>query len=219
MKSVLQVHSLETGKMTRKFPLEIGQLAGLSLNKRYSEMFYRLDSFLSPGIIYRYDFATPDLEPIVFREVKLNLDGFDKSDFKVEQVFYPSRDGTKIPMFIVQKNTVAKTAKPCLLYGYGGFNISLLPSFIPIALFFASVFNGIFALPNIRGGGEYGITWYDGGRLYNKQNSFDDFQAAAKYLVNHAYTEYKQIAIHGDSNGGLLVGHQLTRHRSCLVLL
>ncbi|XP_055295100.1 prolyl endopeptidase-like [Sitodiplosis mosellana] len=211
VKSVFQVHSLETGKLIRKFPLEIGQLAGFSAQKKYSEMFYRLESFLSPGIIYRYDFATPDIEPTVFREMKLNLEGFDRKDFKVEQVFYPSRDGTKIPMFIVQKNTKSGGPKPCLLYGYGGFNISLLPSFSKMVLFFVSVFNGIYAVPNIRGGGEYGVKWHDGGRLFNKQNGFDDFQAAAEYLVEHKYTVHKQIAIQGGSNGGLLIGASITQ--------
>lgn len=120
--SALQVNSLETGKLIRKFPLEIGQIVAFSGDKKYSEIFYQLVSFLSPGTIYRYDFSKPDEQPTVLREVKLNLEGFDKNNFKVEQVFYPSRDGTKIPMFIVQKNTESKRPKPCLLYGYGGFS-------------------------------------------------------------------------------------------------
>lgn len=142
------------------------------------------------------------------REVKLQLDGFDKNNYVVEQVFYPSRDGTKIPMFIIQKKeaSASKAAKPCLMYGYGGFNISLQPSFSVTLPMFIDVFNGVLAFPNIRGGGEYGEKWHNGGRLLNKQNGFDDFQAAAEYLVSHKYTEYKKIAIQGGSNGGFLVG-------------
>ncbi|XP_031619279.1 prolyl endopeptidase-like [Contarinia nasturtii] len=206
VKSALQVNSLETGKLIRKFPLEIGQIVSFSGDKKYSEIFYQLVSFLTPGTIYRYDFSKPDEQPTVFREVKLNLEGFDKNNFKVDQVFYPSRDGTKIPMFIVQKNTQPKGSKPCLLYGYGGFNISLQPTFSVSLLFLIDAFDGILAFANIRGGGEYGEKWHNGGRLLNKQNGFDDFQAAAKYLVEHKYTEHKKIAIQGGSNGGLLVG-------------
>lgn len=140
--------------------------------------------------------------------MKLQLDGFDKNNFLVEQVFYPSRDGTKIPMFIIQKKTGSenKGAKPCLMYGYGGFNISLQPSFSVTLLMFIDAFNGVLAFPNIRGGGEYGEKWHNAGRLLNKQNGFNDFQAAAEYLVSHKYTEHKRIAIQGGSNGGLLVG-------------
>jgi len=206
VKSTLQVHSLETGKWIRNFPLEIGQIVAFSGSKEYSEIFYQLESFLTPGIIYKYDFAKSDTKPIVFRELELNLEGFDKNDFKVEQVFFPSRDGTKIPMFIVQKKTESKAPKPCLVYGYGGFNISLLPSFSVSFLFFIYALNGILAIPNLRGGGEYGAKWHDAGRLLNKQNVFDDFQAAASYLVENKYTEKNKIAIKGGSNGGLLVG-------------
>lgn len=216
--------------MIRKFPLEIGTIVSFGGHKKYSEVFYQLVSFLTPGSIFKYDFATPDVEPSLFREVKLNLEGFDRNQFTVEQVFYPSRDGTKIPMFIIQKKGASNKSKPCLLYGYGGFNISLQPMFSPTWLYFMEAFNGIIgtfnrinckrkhnliifhfihssiAFPNIRGGGEYGEKWHNGGRLLNKQNGFDDFQAAAEYLVANKYTEAKKIAIQGGSNGGLLVG-------------
>lgn len=200
------MHSLGDGKLIRKFPLEIGQIVAFSGHKKHSEIFYQLVSFLTPGTIYQYDFAKPDIEPSLLREVKLNLDGFDKNNFIVEQVFYSSRDGTKIPMFIIQKKSDKKGPKPCLLYGYGGFNISLQPTFSVTLLFFIDAFDGVLAFPNIRGGGEYGEKWHNGGRLLNKQNGFDDFQAAAEYLVEHKYTEHKKIAIQGGSNGGLLVG-------------
>lgn len=209
--SVLQVHSLETGKLLKKFPLEIGNIVSLNGGKDQSEFFFQLTSFLTPGIIYRYDFAQPDADLVVYREVKLNLKGFDKNNFKVEQVFYPSRDGTKIPMYIIQKKTSNKKPKPCWLYAYGGFAISTMPSFTVTRLFFMDSFDGIMAIANIRGGGEYGEKWHDAGRLLNKQNVFDDFQAAAKYLVKNDYTQHEKIAIQGRSNGGLLVGACLTQ--------
>lgn len=200
------MHALDTGKLIRKFPLEIGQIVSFSGSRKHSEIFYQLVSFLTPGTIYRYDFAKPEVEPSLLREVKLNLEGFDKNNFIVEQVFYPSKDGTKIPMFIVQKKSDKKGPKPCLIYGYGGFNISLQPTFSVTLLFLIDAFDGILAFPNIRGGGEYGEKWHNSGRLLNKQNGFDDFQAAAEYLVQKNYTEPKKIAIQGGSNGGLLVG-------------
>lgn len=209
VKSEMKVHDLNTGAFIRKFPLEIGQIVAFSGDKKYSEVFYQLTSFLTPGTIYKYDFAKPKIEPKITREVKLQLEGFDRNNFVVEQVFYPSKDGTKIPMFIVQKKPqegLEKRRKPCLLYGYGGFNIALQPMFSVSFLMFIDGFDGILAIPNIRGGGEYGEKWHNSGRLLNKQNCFDDFQAAAEYLVDNKYTEHKKIAIQGGSNGGLLVG-------------
>lgn len=202
----MQVHSLADGKLLREFPLEIGQIIGFSGEKNKSEIFYQLESFLTPGIIYRYDFAEPNTVPAVLREMEVPLSGFDKNNYKVEQVFYPSRDGTKIPMFIVQKKSDRRQLKPCRIFGYGGFTVPLLPTFNGMQLFFIESFDGVLAFPNIRGGGEYGESWHSAGCLLNKQNSFDDFQAAAEYLVKHKYTEHKKIAIQGASNGGLLVG-------------
>ncbi|XP_031639763.1 prolyl endopeptidase-like [Contarinia nasturtii] len=206
VKSILQVNSLKTGKLIRMFPLEIGTVIGFEGNHKSSEIFYQLVSFLTHGIIYRYDFATPHTEPTILSEIKLNVPDFDRNNYKVEQVFYPSLDGTKIPMFIVQKKTESKQHKPALLYGYGGLNSRLLPVFHLPYFFFVHEFDGILAIPNIRGGGEYGRNWHEAGRLLNKQNVFDDFQAAAKYLVEHKYTVHEKIGIKGASNGGLLVG-------------
>lgn len=149
----LQVNSFKTGKFLRKIPLEIGTVVDFSGSKKYSEIFFHFESFLTPGTIYRYDFANPEVEPTVFLENKLNLVGFDKKNFKVEQVFYPSRDGTKIPMYIVQKKTTFKNPKPVLLYGYGGFNIAIQPEFKLPFFFFVNAFDGILAVANIRGGG------------------------------------------------------------------
>lgn len=202
------MHALETGQFLRKFPLDIGTIVGLSGKKKTSEIFYNFVSFLTPGTIYRYDFATPDIEPTIFREVKLQLADYRPSDFTVEQVFFASKDGTKVPMFIIHKGKLDATAprRPCLLYGYGGFNISLQPMFSLTSLMFMDSFDGVLAYPNIRGGGEYGEKWHNAGRLLNKQNVFDDFQASAQYLIDNGYTSKDKLCIQGGSNGGLLVG-------------
>ncbi|XP_058061295.1 prolyl endopeptidase [Anopheles bellator] len=212
VKSMLQVHSLADGSFVSKFPLDIGTVVGFSGKKKYSEIFYHFVSFLTPGIIYHYDFATAagqdagtPVDPTIFREVK--IEDFDNSQYTVEQIFYHSKDGEKVPMFIVQrKEQERKEHKPCLLYGYGGFNICVQPSFSITGLVFIDSFDGILAYPNIRGGGEYGERWHNAGRLLKKQNVFDDFQHAAQYLVEHGYTRHEKIAIQGGSNGGLLVG-------------
>lgn len=205
VKSVLQVHSLKDGRFLSKFPLEIGNVVGFSGKKKYSEIFYHFVSFLTPGVIYHYDFAAGEgAEAKIFRQVK--IEDFDDSLYKVEQVFYKSKDGERVPMFIVQKKAEKQEKKPCLLYGYGGFNICIQPSFSITGLVFIDSFDGILAYPNIRGGGEYGERWHNAGRLLKKQNVFDDFQYAAQYLVENGYTSHDQIVIQGGSNGGLLVG-------------
>ena len=204
VKSVLQIHSLESGKFEFKFPLEHGNVQGFFGDKDSSEIFYHFVSFLIPGLIYHYDFSLPSAVPTIFKEVK--IENFDRDAFIVEQKFYPSKDGEKIPMFIVRKKQTEVQPRPCLLYGYGGFNISLLPSFSVTGLVFIDLFDGVLAYPNIRGGGEYGEKWHNAGRLLNKQNVFDDFQEAAEFLKSHKYTTKKQLAIQGGSNGGLLVG-------------
>lgn len=167
-----------------------------------------ISNYILLGIIYHYDFAKPEQEPTVFREVKLKLEGFNPNDYTVNQVFYASKDGTEIPMFVVHRKNegTSNKSRPCLLYGYGGFNCSIQPVFSITGLIFIDTFDGMLAFPNIRGGGEYGEKWHNGGRLLNKQNCFDDFQTAAKYLVENKYTTHKQIVIQGGSNGGLLVG-------------
>ncbi|XP_062706512.1 prolyl endopeptidase [Aedes albopictus] len=204
VKSVLQVHSLHDGSFVSKFPLEIGTVVGFSGKKKYSEIFYHFVSFLTPGIIYHYDFAKEGSEPKIFRQVK--IEDFDNSLYKVDQVFYKSKDGERIPMFVVQRKSNKQEKKPCLLYGYGGFNICIQPSFSITGLVFIDSFDGILAYPNIRGGGEYGERWHNAGRLLKKQNVFDDFQYAAQFLVQNGYTDHDQIVIQGGSNGGLLVG-------------
>ncbi|XP_053958448.1 prolyl endopeptidase [Anastrepha ludens] len=206
VKSALQVNCLKTGAIIRKFHLDIGTVVAVSGKKKYSEFFFNFSSFLNPGTIYQYDFKTPEEPPKIFREINLQLDGFTQQDYEIKQIFYDSYDGTKIPMFIIHKRKEAIYPRPCLLYGYGGFNISLQPSFSATGLMFIDTFDGVLAYPNLRGGGEYGEKWHNAGRLLNKQNVFNDFQASAEFLINNKYTTKDRLVIQGGSNGGLLVG-------------
>ena len=177
----------------------IGSVVGLSGQPGDTESFYSFTSFNQPGAIYRVDVETG--ETSVFAEPEV---AFAPDDYRVEQVFYASKDGTRVPMFIVRhKDSTGE--KPTLLYGYGGFNVSLTPGYSAIRLAWLKA-GGTFALANIRGGGEYGKDWHDAGRLANKQNVFDDFIAAGEYLKGNGYTTENGLAIQGGSNGGLLVG-------------
>lgn len=201
----LYIHDLSTGNQFCHLPLDVGTIVGFSGKKKDSEIFYQFISFLTPGIIYRCDLTGESFHPTVFREIKVKNFDFDK--FMTTQVFYPSRDGTKIPMFLVhRKDLLMDGNNAVLLYGYGGFNISISPNFSVSRLVFLQNLSGIYAVANIRGGGEYGEMWHKGGMLANKQNVFDDFIAAAQYLVKNKYTNYKKITINGGSNGGTLVG-------------
>ncbi|KAL3283848.1 hypothetical protein HHI36_018018 [Cryptolaemus montrouzieri] len=152
--------------------------------------------------IYKND----KIEEKVYHETLIG--DFDRNNYKSKQVFYESKDGVKVPMFLISAKGVLDNPTgdtPAWLYGYGGFNISLTPSFGISKLIFINNFKGIYALANIRGGGEYGNKWHDGGRFENKQNCFDEFQYAAKYLIDKKYTNNKKLVIQGGSNGGLLV--------------
>jgi len=179
----------------------IGTVSSFSGKKADTVAFFSYTSFNTPGEVYKYDFTTNQTSLHFRPEVKFNPD-----DFEVNQVFYASKDGTKIPMFIVHKKGLELNGNnPTLLYGYGGFNISLTPSFSSARIAFIEK-GGVFALANLRGGGEYGEEWHLAGTKMKKQNVFDDFIAAAEYLINNKYTSTKKLAIQGGSNGGLLIG-------------
>lgn len=180
----------------------IGSVGGFSGEPGDPETFYSFSSFNRPATVYRLNVATG--ERSVFAEPKL---AFDPDSVRVEQRFYTSRDGTRVPMFIVRRKDIADagTAVPTLLYGYGGFDISLTPGFAPSRLAWVEA-GGAYVVANIRGGGEYGKAWHDGGRLNNKQNVFDDFIGAGEFLIAEGITPKDGLAIQGGSNGGLLVG-------------
>lgn len=208
VRHVLHVYNLQ-GQFQYEIELPSVGTVGVASKRTESEFFYKFISFLYPGSIYRIDLSAKEAtsEPAkgtLFRETTVK--GFDASLYEAKQVFYPSKDGTKVPMFIVKrKDQPLNGALPTYLYGYGGFNISLTPSFSVARLIFVQHFGGVLALPNLRGGGEYGEQWHQDGMLFKKQNVFDDFAAAAEYLIKEGYTNPSKIAIHGGSNGGLLV--------------
>ncbi|XP_052763088.1 prolyl endopeptidase-like [Mya arenaria] len=205
VKNQLYVHELVLGSQLCHLPLEVGTIVGYSGKKKDDEVFYQFMSFLTPGIIYRCSMYGGQFQPKVFRDIKVK--NFQFEEFTTDQVFYTSKDGTKIPMFLVHKKGLKMDGNnPVMLYGYGGFNISITPSFSVSRLVFLQHLGGVYAVANIRGGGEYGETWHKAGMLANKQNVFDDFQAAAEYLVENKYTSHKRLIINGGSNGGLLVG-------------
>ncbi len=182
----------------------IGTAAGFAGRPGDPETFYSFSSFNQPTAIKRIDLSTGESAPFATPELAL-----DPAKYAVDQVFYPSKDGTKIPMFIVKRKDVTGPA-PTLLYGYGGFDISLTPGFSATRMAWIDA-GGVFALANIRGGGEYGKAWHDAGRLNNKQNVFDDFAAAGDWLKANSVTTDDGLAIEGGSNGGLLVGAVLNQ--------
>jgi prolyl oligopeptidase len=179
---------------------EIGSLTGISGRPEDDEMFFGFTSFVHPAVNYRYDFTSQQLAPFGERA----SGGFNSDDYETQQVWYPSKDGTMVSMFLVSNKGLAKDGyRPVLLTGYGGFNISLTPAFDPSNFVFLEK-GGIYAVPNLRGGGEYGEAWHEAGMFERRQNVFDDFIAAAEWLVANGYTHPKRIAIEGGSNGGLL---------------
>jgi len=184
----------------------IGTASGFGGRQSDQETFYSFSSFATPPSTYRYDMVTGASRLLRRAEVK-----FDPNAYEVRQVFYRSADGTRVPMFVAHKKGLDRNgAQPTLLYGYGGFNIPLTPSFSVSRLQWMEM-GGVFAMACLRGGGEYGEEWHRSGTKLNKQNVFDDFIAAAEWLVKNRYTSPRQLAIQGGSNGGLLVGAVMTQ--------
>ena len=199
--SILELYNYD-GQFDKKIELPgIGSVSQIRSNKTDSFIFYAFTSFTRPTTIFKYSLEDGTNE--VYKQPTLD---FNPDDYETKQIFYPSRDGTEIPMFITLKKGVELNGElPTLLYAYGGFNISLTPSFSLKRIIWLE--NGyVYAQPNIRGGGEYGEKWHKAGTLLQKQNVFDDFIAAAEYLISEKYTNSSKLTINGGSNGGLLIG-------------
>jgi prolyl oligopeptidase len=204
--SQIKIFDLQ-GDLIREVELPgIGSASGFSGKRHDTETFYSFTSFTTPGTIYRYDMKTGKSE--IFRQPQVD---FNADDYETKQIFYTSKDGTKLPMFITHKKGIKLDGNnPTYLYGYGGFNISLTPSF-SVSLLIWLEMGGVYAVPNLRGGGEYGEEWHQGGMKEKKQNVFDDFITAAEWLITNKYTQPVKLAIGGGSNGGLLVGACMTQ--------
>ncbi|MBT8384181.1 MAG: prolyl oligopeptidase family serine peptidase, partial [Bacteroidia bacterium] len=195
------------GKQIREIKLPgVGSVGGFGGKKEDKELYFSFTNYINPSTIYKFDPQTAEYE--VYKKPAID---FDADAYESKQVFYNSKDGTKIPMIITYKKGLKLDGKnPTILYGYGGFNISLTPSFsITNAVWMEQ--GGVYAVPNLRGGGEYGKAWHKAGTQLQKQNVFDDFIAAAEYLIENKYTSSDYLAIRGGSNGGLLVGATMTQ--------
>ena len=206
VKTQVRQHDMR-GKLEREIELPgMGTATGFSGKKHEKEVYYSFTSFTYPTTIFRFDIATG--KSTLFEKPRVD---FNPEDYETRQVFYESKDGTKIPMYIVHKKGIKLNGKnPTQLYAYGGFNVSLNPTFNTSKILWLEN-GGIYAQPNLRGGGEYGEKWHLAGTKMNKQNVFDDFIAAAEYLIREKYTSSEYLAIHGGSNGGLLVGATMTQ--------
>ena len=196
------------GKKVRDLPLPgIGTSGGFSGRSKDTETYYSFTSFTAPTVIYRVEF--PSGVSTLWKQPAVK---FDPTAYETRQVFYKSNDGTEIPMFIVhRKGLIYDSSNPTYLYGYGGFNISLTPAFSPALIAWLER-GGVYAQPSLRGGGEFGEEWHEAGTLKKKQNVFDDFACAARWLVDQKITVASKLGIGGGSNGGLLVGASLTQH-------
>ena len=195
------------GKFIRDIELPgVGSMGGLRGKLEQKDLYYTFTNYSTPGTIYKYDAKSGVSEIHRKSEIDFNSDNYES-----KQIFYTSKDGTKVPMIITHKKGLQLDGNnPTILYGYGGFNISLTPSFrITNAVWMEQ--GGVYAVPNIRGGGEYGKEWHKAGTKMQKQNTFDDFIAAAEYLIANNYTSSDKLAIQGGSNGGLLVGAVMTQ--------
>ncbi|MDF0554703.1 prolyl oligopeptidase family serine peptidase [Kamptonema sp. UHCC 0994] len=202
----IKIFNLE-GSFVREVALPgIGSAGGFGGKRHDTETFYSYTSFTTPNTIYHYDMVTG--ESTLYRQPKVD---FNPDDYETKQIFYSSKDGTKVPMFITHKKGLQLDGNnPTYLYGYGGFGASITPSFSVSRVVWLEM-GGIYAIANLRGGGEYGEEWHQAGTKLNKQNVFDDFIAAAEWLIDNKYTTPAKLAIAGGSNGGLLVGACMTQ--------
>ncbi|MBY5991959.1 prolyl oligopeptidase family serine peptidase [Ferrimonas balearica] len=183
-----------------------GRVVGLQGRRTDKSLYFSFNSTIHPAGVYRYDFDGPQVAAHRLPQV-----AFDPEQYVSEQVFYQSKDGTRVPMLITYKKGLEKNGdNPTLLYAYGGFNISVTPRFSPATIAWLDM-GGVYAVPNLRGGGEYGLHWHQGGMRDNKQNVFDDYYAAAEYLIAEGYTRSERMGAYGRSNGGLLMGAALTQ--------
>ncbi len=198
-RSEVEVRDLKGQPVSMVTLPSIGTAAGFGGKGGDPETFFTFSSFASPPTVYRFDTATGQME--AFFKPKL---AFDPADYETSQLFYSSKDGTRIPLYVIKRKGTPAGA-PTILYGYGGFNISMTPSFSPTRIAWLEQ-GGVYAIANLRGGGEYGKEWHDAGRLTLKQNVFDDFIAAGEYLIAEGISGVGKLAIEGRSNGGLLIG-------------
>jgi prolyl oligopeptidase len=204
--SLVEFHSRD-GKLIKKYELPaIGSASGFAGKRTDSETFFTFTNFTTPATVYRLDMKSG--QTTVYRKPEVK---FDPAKFETKQVFYTSKDGTKVPMFLTYKKGLKLDGQnPTLLYGYGGFNISLPPGFSPSYVVWMEM-GGVYAQASLRGGGEYGAAWHQAGMKLKKQNVFDDFIGAAEWLIANKYTSTPKLAIQGGSNGGLLVGACVTQ--------
>jgi prolyl oligopeptidase len=198
--SLVELHSIDGGLIERLLLPAIGTAHGFSGLREDTETFYQFTNFTTPGVTYRLDMKTR--KSTLYRQPKLL---FDPALYETKQIFATSKDGTRVPMFIShKKGLVLDGTAPTLLYGYGGFNISLMPEFSPSLVMWMEM-GGVYAQASLRGGGEYGEAWHDAGTRVRKQNVFDDFISLSEWLITNKYTQPRRLAISGGSNGGLLV--------------
>jgi len=205
--SLLRLYSLQGKKLDDIALPTIGSVFASGGKWNRNEMFFGFHSYTVPPSIYHYDLKTGKTDLLA----KVDAPSIDPEKFEVEQAWFHSKDGTKVPMFVVHKKGLQKDGKnPTLLTGYGGFNVSLTPSFAR-STFLWMEHGGVYAVANLRGGAEFGEDWHRAGMLGNKQNVFDDFIAAAEFLISDKYTDKDHLAIQGGSNGGLLMGAMITQ--------
>jgi prolyl oligopeptidase len=198
--SVVELHTLDGALIERLALPAIGTASGFGGRREDAETFYQFSNFTTPGTTYRLDMKTR--RSVLYRQPKLQ---FDPEQYETTQIFYTSKDGTRVPMFLSHKKGLQLDGTaPALLYAYGGFNIPLLPDFAPSRVLWMEM-GGIYAQPSLRGGGEYGEAWHAAGTRLKKQTVFDDFIAAAEWLIANKHTSAEKLAISGGSNGGLLV--------------